>query len=305
MVWQPRVMVIGPGSSKVMKILGFLTVMESNGVLSHIDTYCGVGTGAIIVLLLSIGYTVKNIISIVATNNILHDIESYNGICEIGRTDIIRKKLTDLIIAKCGTIPSLSNLYLQTGMACNFITYDESSESECLLGPFHENSISCIDACLFSMNIPYIYYKLRHNGSVFVDGALANPYPIHYFDHDQTNILGIYTKSIPKPANILQTIEKREELYQWHIIIQCMIYQHVKHLITQSSEHCVHICIESDIDNLPYIDDTNSEKLSSMLVAGYNYGLEIVDAIKDGMYHSQIPTIDLYQYPQYYLEADS
>ena len=307
MVWVPRVVVIGPGSSKIMKILGFLVAMEEHNVLDKVDTYCGVGSGAVIALLSSIGYNVKNIINIIVTKSVLFDIESYTGIIEVGKNDIIRRRLTELVIDKCGTIPNLHNLYLQTGIACNFITYNETTEEEVLLGPFNDGKISCIDACLLSMNVPYSYYKLRHNSNVYVDGCLANPYPISYFDHNQTNILGIYTKSLPKSISILESEEEKTLTTQWHNIIQTMIYQHTKHLIGQASDHCVHICIETSINNIascvtPNIEELQDSVDSKLIVAGYNFGLEVVDAIMDGMYHSQISYPDTYIYPTYYKE---
>ena len=199
--WLPRVLVIGPGAIKGLKILGFLSPIEDSGLLEYVDTYCGVSVGSIISLLIVAGYPIREIVKEAATFDIFRDMESIsitNIITNRGliSTEGVRNKLINLVIAKLGVVPTLHGLYMQTGKSLVTVTLNATDEKCVIMNPFTHPQISCVDAVLFSMNIPFIFYQLIYQGKTYVDGALANPYPVDYFDDEKTKILGIYIKTL-------------------------------------------------------------------------------------------------------------
>lgn len=212
-VWLPRVLVIGPGGTKGLKALGFLSPIEDYGLLEYTDTYCGVSVGAIISLLIVAGYQIREIVGEVATLDLFKDMENLTVKSMIDNkgfmsNEPVRRRLTQLLLNKFGIVPTLRGLYMQTGKAYIAVTLNATDEECEVMGPFTHPNVSCVDATMFSMNIPFIFYQLIYQGKTYVDGALANPYPVDYFDDGNTNILGIYMKTT---HNKLTTLPKSHQ----------------------------------------------------------------------------------------------
>ena len=192
-MWLPRVLVIGPGGTKGLKALGFLSPIEDYGLLEYTDTYCGVSVGAIISLLIVAGYQIREIVGEVATLDLFKDMENLTIKSMIDNkgfmsNEPVRRRLTQLLLNKFGIVPTLRGLYMQTGKAYIAVTLNATDEECEVMGPFSHPNVSCVDATMFSMNIPFIFYQLIYQGKTYVDGALANPYPVDYFDDGNTNI---------------------------------------------------------------------------------------------------------------------
>lgn len=304
--WYPRVLVVGPGGIKGLKILGFLSPLEDSGLFQYTDTYCGVSVGAIICLLIVAGYQIREIVSEAATLDIFKDIRNFTikSMMEhrgIISSEPIRQRLNQLIINKFGTIPNLHNLYLQTGKAFIAVTLNATDETCTMMSPFTHPTVSCVDATMFSMNIPFIFYQLVHQNKIYVDGALAHPYPVDYFDDANTPILGIYTRS-KNPINTTHTSDISISFSDYsRIIINALIDQRTIQIVQNTSSSCKHCCLESNSsDILGYT--LSMEEKARMLVEGFNQGKEFLTSIQSNTYSGPtIPDKVNYTYPEYYL----
>lgn len=162
-----------------------------------------------------------------------------------------------------------------------------------------------MDAVLFSMNIPFVFYQLIHEGKTYVDGALANPYPIDYFDHGDTNILGIYMKTsvVPGATRINNIISSNNPLsikdYTLKIV-DSILDQRRLHIIQECSDNCKHVCLQSPIiDTLGY-SLTNDDK-AQMIIHSFNNGKMFIEQLKANIYRNpKIPDKLRYIYPRYY-----
>jgi len=318
--WTPRVLVIGPGGPKGLNALGFLSPLEDSGIFNCCDTYCGVSVGAIISLLIVAGYQMREIVAEAATLDIFKDIDgfTFQSIIEnkgLISNEPVRKRLTQLIINKFGKIPSLYNLYLQTGKAYVAVTYNATDKICEIMGPFTHPDESCIDITMFSMNIPFVFYQLIYKGKTYVDGALGNPYPIDYFDDGNTNILGIYmTTSDPKipqvmshrPGTIADRIDNKTSgelsigTYSARIV-HSLMNQIRNGIIQRSSNRCKHICLETkSVNAVGY--NLSTEDKARMLVEGFNEGKQFLARLKNNTYVGpNIPPKSTYTYPPYYM----
>ena len=163
--WFPRTLVIGPGGVKGLKVLGFLSPIEDAGILEYVDTYCGVSVGAVISLLIVAGYKIREIVGEAATLDIFKDIENLTVQSMVENKGFMsnepfRKRLSQLILNKFGTIPTLYNLYMLTGKAFIAVTLNATDEECVMMGPFTHPRISCVDATMFSINIPFFFFQL-------------------------------------------------------------------------------------------------------------------------------------------------
>lgn len=302
-LWNPRTMILCPGS---MKILGFLAPLEDVGILQNIDTYCGLSTGAIMALLMVVGYEIREIIGDFAKYDILRDTMELSIIEEaIHNKKFIssepsRQGLTKLILNKLGVIPTLRGLYIATGKSFIATTFDFTTEQQVMMGPFTHPDVSCIDAAMYSMNIPFIFYQLIYRGNHMVDGIIANPYPIDYFDNGETDILGVYVKykyQIYEERNInIPMVQNRQPpKIATHAtkIIRLLLDQHRSRIIKTTSKRCRHVCLQiKTADNLSIDDHV------TMLVEGFNEGKIFIDRVKDNTYiNSASHNSEKYSYP--------
>ena len=322
--WYPRVLVIGPGGVKGLKVLGFLSPIEDSGLLDYVDTYCGVSIGAIIALLIIAGYQIREIVGEAATLDIFKEIGVLNFQSSLDNRGLmsnepIRKRLSQLIINKFGNIPTLHGLYMRTGKSYVAVTLNATDEECVMMGPFTHPNVSCVDATMFSMNIPFVFYQLVYHGKTYVDGALANPYPVDFFDDGNTNILGIYMKTI-HPKNIQPTASSRPGTIIQHIentvaplsigayslkIVHSLMDQRRNNIIQHSSSRCRHICLETKTTDTMG-SNVNIEERAHMLVEGFNDGKKFLSQlITDTYIGPKIPAKLSYVYPVYYMMGDS
>jgi len=317
-LWIPRVLVLGPGGIKGLKTLGFLGPVEDAGLLEHIDTHGGVSIGAVISLLIICGYRIREIINEAVTLNLFKEITSMDPLSIIENkgfisTEPVRKHLIQLVINKFGNVPSLRGLYMMTGKSLVACTLNATDEVCVMMNPFDNPDVSCVDATMFSMNIPFVFYQLIHRGKIYVDGALANPYPIDYFDDNKTNILGIYIKTIQQKNNTIPRhpgiiIERVEDPIQALPIsayplkiINAMMDQRRNDIIQHTSSLCKHVCLTVTNDDTLGHDITTEEK-ATLLVEGFNQGKLFIESIISNSYNDPIlPDKLSYSYPIYYI----
>lgn len=322
--WYPRVLVIGPGGVKGLKVLGFLSPVEDSGLLEYVDTYCGVSVGAVISLLIICGYQIREIVGEAVKLDIFKEIGAFNfkSIMEnkgFISNEPVRKLLTQLVINKFGNVPTLYGLYMRTGKAFIAVTLNATDETCVMLNPFSNPDVSCVDATMFSMNVPFVFYQLVYRGKTYVDGALANPYPVDYFDDGKTNILGIYMKTLHSknnppvtthlPGTIIQKVEESSSplpigAYSLKIIHSLMDHRR-NQIIQQSSDKCKHVCLETKTtDTIGYTVTTDDKAL--MLVEGFNEGKSFIAQIQTNTYSGpKIPPIQKYNYPTYNMSGES
>ena len=283
----PKVLVIGPGGIKGLMALGFLTVLDDHNWLSNINTYCGVSVGAIISLLLVVGYRPRKIITELLLMDIfkhetfdIHALWNHKGLLS---NEPVRKKLIELVKNIFGIVPTLHELYLLTGKSLITTTLNATDEICMMFDQHTQPNISCVDAVMFSMNIPFIFYQLVHQGKIYIDGALANAYPVDYVDNNNERILGIYMRTscqtTPTIKRIIEPIEPNNEIsfVQYaHKMVQFILDQQRNSVIKHSSDKCMHICLECDIIDATGLTVSIQEK-ARLIIHGYNEGRRFIE----------------------------
>lgn len=292
MNYYPRVLVIGPGGQKGLMAVGFLSALEDAGILKYADTYCGVSVGAIISLLIVVGYDIRDIINSIINFDIFEDLASFSlrGVIDnkgLLSNQSIRSKLSKLIVDKFGMIPSLNGLYLRTGKALTVVTFNTTDNVCEIMNPFDNPDESCLDVTMCSINIPFIFYEMVHKGKTYIDGAFGNPYPIKYFDDGNTNVLGIFMKSEC-------TNEKGIENYLTKIL-DSILYQRVNDIIDTSSNCCRHVILESKVAGFIGYNLSPYDK-AVLLVDGHKMGTEYIKE-----YRAPKVLSKTYIYPEYFL----
>lgn len=316
-MYYPRVLSLGYGAEKGLLMLGFLSTIEDSQMLTRVDTYVGVSIGAIISLLMIAGFSIREIIGESTKLDIFKNWGSLDIQAAIDKggfisTEPIRQRLTQLIVSKFGSIPTIHGLYLITGKSYNIVTFDVTNMVSVIMGPFNHPNVSCIDAAMFSMNIPFIFYRLVHEGKIYVDGALGNPYPVDYFDDGRTDILGVYIKTVYPVVpsltgtnrSIISTVNSADETNKtpnaiyFLKIIDYLLDRGRDQVLRTVSNKCTHVCLQTSISiGLGITQDIKAQ----MLIEGYNKGKEFIHQVNTNSYVGPIPQPLLkYNYPVYY-----
>lgn len=311
-LWKPRVLVLGHGGAKGYLLLGFLSALYDTDIFKYTDTFCGVSVGAAISLLLVCGYKPREIINESIFLNIFVDMQSLSveqilrkkGIVD---TTSIAARLSDLVLRKLGVIPTMANLYALTGLSLATVRYNTTDETSEIVTPFNHGDTSCIDATVDSMSIPLLMMLRSRDGKSYVDGALANPYPVNFFDDSQTSILGVYIKSNDYEEIHQEGESPIEDFIKtvfplFSKVVRSAMDQRRVEIINNSSDMCKHIglpCIIHDSTGLTL----SLENKASMILSGHEKGIEFIEDLKNNTFITRIPSYHgKYTYPPYYLQ---
>jgi len=194
--WTPQTLVLGPGGVKGFYIMGALLYLERHGWLNDLQTCVGVSIGSVIGLLLTAGYQVTEIIEHSLSISLFHDFMSIS-LAQVHENsglisnEQVKSRLTERLQAKFGFVPTLKQLYEFTAINFVAVTCNIDKGRTEYLSKDTEPDLSAVEAVMLSMNIPFIFYKLRYKGCTYVDGALGHPYPVDVYDDGITPVLGI------------------------------------------------------------------------------------------------------------------
>lgn len=303
-MWKPRTLVIGPGGVKGYLCLGFLHVFEERGLLDKIDTFAGVSVGSIISLLMVVGYTIKEIIDISEKLEMFKDASNFSFQYVIENQGLIsnqpiRQVLYKAVNDKLGCVPTLDELYTKCGKALITVTLNTTDQREEIMTPFSHPKVCCIDAVMYSMNIPFVFYKLMCNHKNYVDGALANPYPVDFFDNGIDNVLGIFmSNKEPEEKKIIRKVTERHVSFFEYAskILSSLLLQRRNSVINRCSNKCRHVMLNYKGSDAISIKCTDIEKVE-MLVIGYNQARDFLNGELEISSFKEIK----YEYPLYEL----
>lgn len=202
----PDTLVLGPGGIKGILILGALKELEFSSLLSEIKRYIGVSVGSIICLLLICKYSVNEILyETINIPNFFYDFIHLLNLKDLGKiikesvenrglinNKILFEKLESMVTKKYGFVPTLKQLFSITKEELICVALDISKDKTEYIS--HENfpDLNCIQAVMASINIPFVFQKLKINDSLFVDGAFGDPYPINLYP----NSFGILIETV-------------------------------------------------------------------------------------------------------------
>jgi predicted acylesterase/phospholipase RssA len=247
-----NVLVLGPGGVKGYLELGAVYGLEKLKMLNNVKTFIGVSVGAIIALFLNVGISARDILYIAIDSvnfidinsddfNVIEIMKNIKNNLGIFSLNHMRKIITNVIVKKIGYVPTMKQLYLLTEKELNIVALNLS---ECQTEYINHNNypeLNCVDAVLLSINIPIIFWRMHLNGSVYIDGAFGDPYPVLLYDNGQNSILGIYVRTATEDRLY------NNPLLYLHDVIHCLFHIITLRNIKESSDHCTHVELNSKV----------------------------------------------------------
>ena len=237
-------LVIAGGAMKVLSVIGVFQYLEEKNILKNIHNFVGTSAGALMCLLISLGYNATEIKDIVVDSLQNEKITNLNadGLLDILSTYGISdgsdlEELYDNLIYKKLKKRKLTFIEFakMTGnnlVICVSNLSKERSEYMCVN---NTPDISISKAVKISCSIPILYTPTTLNGELYVDGGVYNNFPIDYFkDHSLKDILGI---------NIITKNYQRNDSFMEYI-------QFIMHSIIHKLNHKSNIIYNSNDKNI-------------------------------------------------------
>jgi len=177
-----------------------------------VEVYSGTSVGSSIALLLICGYAPMEIFTYVYKTVKLIDSSQTESIWNVFEktglfpVEIFTDKVQELVKDKMGFIPTLFDLKKITKKTLITTTVNITREKPIQFSPDSHPKLSCIDAVKMSCNLPCIFQKIVREGDIYVDGGLADGFPISHIDDGISPILGIVVLGIESPLNDATTL---------------------------------------------------------------------------------------------------
>jgi len=189
-------LVISGGGVKGIAILGSIQYLEQQDMIQDIQKFIGTSIGAIICVLISIGYSASDIIIEMIRNKMLKNIDNYsiyNGIKGEGFLNYSKfeKVLEKLILKQLEQLPTLGELYEKTKKEIRIVTFNYSKRTEVILS--HENypDLPVLNALHMSSNVPFVFGNFKYENDFFFDGFITSNFPINLIDMEKDDSIAI------------------------------------------------------------------------------------------------------------------
>lgn len=212
-------LVIAGGANKVFCSIGCIRYLEEHNELASILHFVGTSAGAIVCLMLALGYTshemeacilevVQDDLGQFDASEVLYLLDTYGlnsgaNILALGEHIIHRKTGRKEI-----TFMELAKTFGKNLVMCGANLTDEREEFFCV--DTHPE-MNVATALRISCSIPILFAPYRWKGKLYIDGGFYNNFPINYFkDHSMRDILGI---------NIHNTNYRRDETFLEYVML--------------------------------------------------------------------------------------
>jgi len=197
-------LVLSGGGIKGLLILGALEYLYETGKLQkkNIRKYIGTSIGAIINVLLIIGYEPKEICAHIVKSRFFDDIKSKitplsgfsgKGFLNYGK---VSKLLENLIKEKIGSIPTIKEFCKKYDIIFLAVSFDYTDQKEYTISMKNSPELNLLDALRMTSNVPFLFDPFEYKGKKYFDGFLTNNYAIDKLDINHDTAIGVFCETV-------------------------------------------------------------------------------------------------------------
>lgn len=185
-------LVIAGGGAKSMAGLGALHILRKNGNLKELKTVAGTSAGAIVATGIALNRNCVEMCKAFANEIYVPSVDIVNFSSAFGiDTGAHLYKWIDIVL---GDKPrTFKSIYEETGVTLIICATNLSTLSAKYFSSIETPDFDVKTAIRMSCSLPIFFSAVRHEGEVYVDGALTDAFPMDYVTRLNTtnNILGI------------------------------------------------------------------------------------------------------------------
>jgi len=253
-VWKPTALLIGSGGARGYMFLGATHRLFCEGYLENVTKYTGVSIGAVICLLLAVGYTPREIWKeakylkstdlVKVSSNVFKNLGLFT-------TDIIRGRLNNLIKQRYDTPLTFKDLYEKTGNELSVLAFDFVLKRGVVFSLENTPDVDVLDGICGSISLPMMFEPFQDR---YIDGAMHDPYPIYLLDKEGDRVLGLY----------IDDKVSEDAVSRINAIITGNLDGKRNENIERSSDRCQHIRIHSSYLDTSGISLDTDKKMTLM-----------------------------------------
>jgi hypothetical protein len=178
-------LVLSGNSTNAVAILGALQYLYDGGQLGdELVNLLGTSSGAIISLLLCVGYAPIDIIAYLCVEKTYENVARFNvgNLLLLGRGLIdfapIERCVETLVVDKIGYVPTLEELHTRFGKRLTCVTYDMTTDARVYVTCDTHPTLSTLSAVRMSSTFPFIFAPYEYDGHVYIDGGIVDNFAI-------------------------------------------------------------------------------------------------------------------------------
>ena len=282
------------GGIKGISYIGCIKALEDRNILNNVKYFAGSSIGALVALLLSIGYKSDEIFNTLKKVNLqsLREIKITNILETFGISDTNRLgSLVKLCLMEKGLSPKITFLQLNEIRKNTLIitgTNLNSRESH-YFNYITTPNMEIVSALKISMCIPFFFNAVKLNDNIYVDGGLMDPLPSNYlknfnekYELEDEDGKDNYVLAVNINNNLIKSCSKIDDLELFTMSVTACILSKMNSLMNQINIHSNIKQINLDTNNFSAIDFNITENdILKLVDLGYEQTKKFLDQISE------------------------
>ena len=198
-------LVLSGNSTNAIVTLGALQYLIDHGHIKDIKNYIGTSSGAILSLLLLIGYQPIEILTHLCIEKVYKNMVQFNisNMLLMGKPlmsfEPIKSSLEQLIVEKIGYMPTMRTVEKLGGKDSDkklvFTTYNLTDDRREYISSETYPDLPVIHGIRMSSNFPLVFEPYMYDEKAYLDGGLVDNFPIEYGERVGGRCLGVMTNN--------------------------------------------------------------------------------------------------------------
>jgi NTE family protein len=256
-----KILVLSGGGIKGISFLGALHALHEMSILQNMQTFAGTSVGALILLLLIVGFTPNDIYCVIKTIDLSKfkkiSVQLFLNQFGLNSGDKIMLTLEKLLKSKnISSEITFSELFEKTKKTFIVSSVNITERKVEYFSHTTHPNMKVTQAIRMSISIPFVFTPVMYNKCMYVDGGCIDNFPIFQFTDRLEELIGICINdsdnSIRKPI---------ETIYDYAISVIYSVFNGMSlPIIKMYEKYIINIEIKS-INSIDFIPNETKEKL--------------------------------------------
>jgi NTE family protein len=191
-------LILSGNSTNALVTLGALQYLIDKGRIGEVKNYVGTSSGAILSVLLVIGYQPIEILTHLCVEKIYKKMVQFNisNMLLMGKPlmnfEPIKNSLEQLIIDKIGHMPSMKSVE-SSGRRLFFATYNLTDDCREYISSDTYPDLPVINGIHMSSNFPFVFDPYVFENKAYLDGGIVDNFAVEFGQKIGENCLGVMT----------------------------------------------------------------------------------------------------------------
>jgi NTE family protein len=263
-------LVLSGGGLKGIALIGAIKALKDLGCLNIIDTIVGSSVGALIGILLTVGYSPEDLYDFMMAFNIgVLGNFNFNNLTHFGLDDGNKVTITIKTLLKSkGFDDNITFIELYEKTKIKYIITATCVNTKNIIYYSYETypQMNVITAVRMSISIPLYFTPVLYEGKLFIDGGCIDNYPIQLLKNDINDVIGIYL------SDIREVVENINNIEDYIMGVIDTLFEGVAHNSLKGYEQCT---IRLNVSRVTMANlNMDMDKKQELLNFGYNTIME-------------------------------